>query len=108
MVHDCAFDDEYLSSIGVEAAYCRAAADSHTVSCADDESGGAEVGSAPFGGQGSVMYTYRESSKMRFGTFNVKGSLQGATGVRQELNDSLLFILATLTFCCVPLCFFFF
>ena len=83
MVHDCAFDDEYLSSIGDEAAYCRAAADSHSASCTDDESGGVEVGSAPFKGEGSVMYTYRESSKMRFETLNVKGSLQEATGVRQ-------------------------
>ena len=57
-------DDDYYSGIGVEAAYCRAAASSHTA-----------------GVQGSVMYSYRESSKMRFGTLNIKGSLQGKTGV---------------------------
>ena len=36
---------------------------------------------------------------MRFGTLNVKGSLQGATGVRQYLNDSFFF-LAMVTFLC--------
>ena len=81
MVHDDAVEDDYYSSIGVEAAHCRAAAESHAASARDGEPGGTEVGSAPFGGQGSVMYTYRESSKMRFGTLNIKGSLQGTTGV---------------------------
>ena len=80
--HDYAFDDEDPSRLGAEAVYCRAAADSHAGSCTPDEPDSAEAGSAPFKGQGSVMYSYRESSKMRFGTLNVKGSLQGAAGVR--------------------------
>ena len=82
VVDDDAIEDEYYSSIGVEAADCRAAADSHAACVRDGEPGGTEVGSAPFGGQGSVMYTYRESSKTRFGTLNIKDSLQGTTGVR--------------------------
>ena len=80
-VYDDAVEDDYFSSIGVEAAYCRAVADSHAAGVQDGEPGGSEVGLVPFGGQGSVMHTYRESSKMRFGTLNIKGSLQGTTGV---------------------------
>ena len=81
MVDDDAVEDDYYSGIGVEAAYCRAAASSHTAGVQDGDLGGDEVGTVPFGGQGSVMYSYRESSKMRFGTLNIKGSLQGKTGV---------------------------
>ena len=68
MVDDDAVEDDYYSSIGVEAAYCRAAAGSHAAGVQDGEPGGNEVGPIPFGGQGSVMYSYRESRKMRFGT----------------------------------------
>ena len=92
MVHDDVAEDDYYSSIGVEGAYCRAAAESHATSVKDGESGGTEVGSAPFGGQGSVMYTYRESSKMRFGTLNIKGSLQGTMGVCCEFKCCLLYV----------------
>ena len=81
MVDDDAVEDDYYSGIGVEAAYCRAAASSHTAGVQDGDLGGDEVGTVPFGGQGSVMYSCRESSKMRFGTLNIKGSLQGKTGV---------------------------
>mmetsp|Transcript_1852 Transcript_1852/g.2256 ORF Transcript_1852/g.2256 Transcript_1852/m.2256 type:complete len:230 (+) Transcript_1852:482-1171(+) len=78
--HDHAFDDEDPSRLGAEAVYCRAAADSHADSCTHDDPDSAEAGSAPFKGQGSVIYSYRESSKLRFGTLNAKGSLQGAAG----------------------------
>ena len=81
MVDDDAVEDDYYSGIGVEAAYCRAAASSHTAGVQDGDLGGDEVGPVPFGGQGSVIYSYRESSKMRFGTLNIKGSLQGKKGV---------------------------
>ena len=76
------FGDEGPSRLGAEAAYFRAVADSHAGSCTPNDPDSAEAGSIPFKGQGSVMYSYRESSKMRFGTLNVKGSLQGASGVR--------------------------
>ena len=79
--HDYVHDDEDPSRLGAEAAYCRAAAESYADSHTPDDPGVAGTGSAPFKGQGSVMYSYRESGKMRFGTLNVKGSLQGATGV---------------------------
>ena len=75
VLHDYAFDDEDPARLGEEAAYCRAAADSHASSCTPDEPDVVEAGSVPFKGQCSVMYSYRESSKMRFGTLNVKGSL---------------------------------
>ena len=81
IAHDYAFDDEDPSRLDDEAAYCRAAADSHAGSHTSDDPGVVEAGFAPFKGQGSVMYSYRESSKMRFGTLNVKGSIQGAPGV---------------------------
>ena len=84
--HDYAFDDEDPSRLGAEAAYCRAAADSHADSCTPDDPDSAEAGSTPFKGQGSVMYSYRESSKMRIGTLNVKGSLQGASGVHLNVK----------------------
>ena len=58
LVHDDAVEDDYYSSTGVEAAHYRAAAESHSASARDGEPGGTEVGSAPFGGQGSVMYTF--------------------------------------------------
>ena len=81
MVDDDAAEGDYFSGIGVEEAYCRAAANSHTAGVQDGDLEGGEVGPVPFGGQGSVMYSYRESTKMRFGTLNIKGSLQGKTGV---------------------------
>ena len=79
--HDYVHDDEDPSRLGAEAAYCRAAAESYADSHTPDDPGVAGTGSAPFKGQGSVMYSYRESGKMRFGTLNVKGSIQGAPGV---------------------------
>ena len=39
------------------------------------------------------MYSYRESSKMRFGTLNVKGSLQGAAGVRLHVKRCIFVLL---------------
>ena len=74
-------EEEDPSRLGAEAAYCRAAAESYADSHTSDGPGVAGAGSSPFKGQGSVMYSYRESGKMRFGTLNVKGSLRSATGV---------------------------
>ena len=90
VLHDYAFDDEDPARLGEEAAYCRAAADSHAGDHTSYDPGAAEAGSAPFKGQGSVMYSYRESSKMRFGTLNVKGSIQGAPGVSRHCVQCLL------------------
>ena len=90
VLHDYAFDDEDPARLGEEAAYCRAAADSHAGGHTSYDPGAAEAGSAPFKGQGSVMYSYRESSKMRFGTLNVKGSIQGAPGVSRHCVQCLL------------------
>ena len=90
IAHDYVFDDEDPSRLDDEAAYCRAAADSHAGSHTSDDPDVAEAGSAPFKGQGSVMYSYRESSKMRFGTLNVKGSIQGAPGVSRHCVQCLL------------------
>uniref|UniRef100_A0A7S2GGW3 Uncharacterized protein n=1 Tax=Octactis speculum TaxID=3111310 RepID=A0A7S2GGW3_9STRA len=81
MVDDDAVEDDYYSGIGVEAAYCRAAASSHTAGVQDGDLGGDEVGPVPFGGQGSVMYSYRESSKMRFGTLNISSMGLRTVGV---------------------------
>ena len=90
LLYDYDFDDEDPTRLGEEAAYCRAAADSHAGIDAPYDPGAAESGSRPFRGQGSVMYSYRESSKMRFGTLNVKGSIQGAPGVSRHCVQRLL------------------
>ena len=79
--YDSFYGEEDPSRLGAEAAYCRAAAESYADSHTSDDPGVAGAGSSPFKGQGSVMYSYRESGKMRFGTLNVKGSLRSATGV---------------------------
>ena len=97
MVHDDAVEDDYFPSIGVEEAYCHAAAGSHAASARDGEQGCTEVGPVPFGGQGSVMFSYRESSKMRFGTLNIKGSLQGKTEVLKLFRFCLYVYLVVLT-----------
>ena len=90
LLYDYDFDDEDPTRLGEEAAYCRAAADSHAGIHTSYDPGAAEAGSAPFKGQGSVMHSYRESSKMRFGTLNVKGSIQGAPGVSRHCVQCLL------------------
>ena len=90
LLYDYAFDDEDPARLCEEAAYCRAAADSHAGIDTPYDPGAAEAGSTPFKGQGSVMYSYRESSKMRFGTLNVKGSIQGAPGVSRHCVQCLL------------------
>jgi hypothetical protein len=90
LLYDYDFGDEDTTKLCEEAAYCRAAADSHAGIDTPYDPGAAEAGSTPFKGQGSVMYSYRESSKMRFGTLNVKGSIQGAPGVSRHCVQCLL------------------
>ena len=80
-LYDHDFDDEDATRRCEEAAYCRAALESHAGIDPSHDPGVAEGGFAPYRGQGSVMFSYRESGKMRFGTLNVKGLIQGAPGV---------------------------
>ena len=94
--HDSVHDDEDPSRLGAEAAYCQAAAESYADSHTSDGPGGAGAGSSPFKGQGSVMYSYRESGKMRFGTLNVKGSLRSATGVSYPYLQLLFSLMHTM------------
>ena len=81
LLYDHDFDDEDAARRCEEAAYCRAALESHAGIDPSHDPGVAEGGSAPYKGQGSVMFSYRESGKMRFGTLNVKGLIQGVPGV---------------------------
>ena len=81
LLYDHDFDDEDTTRRCEEAAYCRAALESHAGIDPPPDPGVAEGGSAPYKGQGSVMFSYRESGKMRFGTLNVKGLIQGVPGV---------------------------
>ena len=90
LLYDHDFGDEDTTRMCHEAAYCRAAVESHAGIDTPYDPGAAEGGSAPYRGQGSVMYSYRESGKMRFGTLNVKGSIQGAPGVSRHCVQCLL------------------
>ena len=79
--YDGGEDFEWYSCVSNKVAYCQAATESHNAGARDGVAGGSEAVPTPFEGQGSAMYTYHESSKMRVGTLNVRGSLPGTSEV---------------------------
>jgi len=104
LLYDHDFDDEDTTRKCDEAAYCRAALESHAGIDTSHDPGVAEGGFAPYRGQGSVMFSYRESGKMRFGTLNVKGLIQGVPGVIHHCVYCLLVLyLLTIMFYIVHL-----
>ena len=104
LLYDHDFGDEDTTRMCDVSACCCAVFESHAGNDTSHDPGAAEGGFAPYRGQGSVMFSYRESGKMRFGTLNVKGLIQGVPGVSHHCVYCLLVLyLLTIMFCIVHL-----